>query len=143
GGGSAWMTIYTFPAGSSIGGWLSGSEYLVVDLGNDLPNGGASLRLQDAAGTVVDLTTYPNVASGRTWSRFKDPLTGKPMDSDNDAADFYTSLLPSKSGPNDRHRPAIVAAKTANRATAAPGDQITYTVYYNNTNTGRANHVWI
>ena len=137
------MTIYTFPAGSSIGGWLSGSEYLVVDLGNDLPNGGASLRLQDAAGTVVDLTTYPNVANGRTWSRFKDPLTGKPMDSDIDAADFYTSLLPSKSGPNDRHRPAIVAEKTANRATAAPGDQITYTVYYNNTNTGRANHVWI
>ena len=143
GGGNGWTTIYTFPAGSSIGAWLSGSEYLAVDLVNSLPNGGASVRLRDAAGTFVDMTTYPNVANGQTWSRFKDPTTGKPMDSDNDAADFYTSLLPSKSGPNDRHRPTIVVAKTANRATAAPGDQIVYTVYYNNTNTGRANHVWI
>src|SRR5207247_7256605 len=66
GGGSAWMTIYTFPAGSSIGGWLSGSEYLVVDLGNDLPNGGASLRLQGAAGAGLGLTELPQQADSGT-----------------------------------------------------------------------------
>ena len=142
-GASPWTTIYAFPSGSSIGAWGSGSEYLGVDLTNDLPNAGASVRLRDASGTVVDMTTYPNLASGESWARFKDPTTGKPMDSDVDAADFYASLVPSKVAPNDRHRPTITVAKTANRATAAPGDQIVYTVYYNNTDTGRANHVWL
>ena len=142
-GGSPWLTVYTFPSGSSIGAWGSGSEYITVGLTNDLPNGGASVRLRDASGSVVDMTMYPNLANGESWARFKDPTTGKPMDSDSDAADFYQSLLPSKGAPNDRHRPTITVAKTANRATAAPGDQIVYTVYYNNTDTGRANHVWI
>ena len=141
--GFKWETVYTF-VGGTIGAWGSGTEYFVANLPtNSLPNGQATIRLVDAAGRVVDITTYQPTGSGKTWSRFKDPTTGKPMDTDNDANDFYTSLFPSKGGPNDRHRPTIAVAKTGNRATAAPGDLITYTVYYNNTDTGRANHVWV
>lgn len=141
--GNNWETIYTF-TGGTIGAWGSGSEYLATNLPtNSLPNGQTTIRLVDAAGRTVDLTTYQPTGNGKTWSRFKDPTTGKPMDSDNDANDFYVSLYPSRGGPNDRHRPTIVVAKTGSRTTAAPGDLITYTVYYNNTDTGRANHVWI
>ena len=142
--GSGWTTIYTFPLGSTIGAWGSGLQYLVANLaGASLPNGGGTIRLQDATATTVDLTSYPNMGDGSSWSRFKDPTTGKPMDSDNDNADFYVSATPTKGAPNDRHRPTITVAKTANKVTAAPGDSITYTIYYNNTNTGRSNHVWI
>ncbi len=142
-GGSGWTTIYTFPSGSTIGPWGSGSEYLVIVLPSDsLPNRGA-IRLVNAAGITIDQTTYLNVANGRTWARFKDPTTGKPMDSDNDASDFYTSLLPSRGRANDRHRPVIVVAKTVSPGTAAPGDSLTYEIYYNNTGTGRANSVWV
>jgi len=141
--GFKWETFYTF-VGGTIGAWGSGTEYFVANLPtNSLPNGQATIRLVDAAGRVVDITTYQPTGSGKTWSRFKDPTTGKPRDTDNDANDFYVSLYPSKGGPNDRHRPTIAVAKTGNRATAAPGDLITYTVYYNNTDTGRANHVWV
>ena len=141
--GNKWETFYTF-AGGTIGAWGSGSAYFVANLpANSLPNGQSTIRLVDGAGRVVDITTYQPTGSGKTWSRFKDPTTGKPMDTDNDANDFYTSLFPSKGGPNDRHRPTIAVAKTGNRVTAAPGDLITYTVYYNNTDTGRANHVWV
>ena len=65
------------------------------------------------------------------------------MDTNNDAADFYTSVLPSPSQANDRHRPTIVLAKTASRSVAAPGQSIVYSLYYNNTNTGNAKTVWV
>ena len=140
--GNKWEPIYTFSG--SIGAWGSGSEYRAIDLpGNSLPNGQTTIRIVDSAGRVVDVTSYQPSGSGNTWARFKNPTTGKPMDSDNDASDFYVSAFPSKGGPNDRHRPTIAVAKTANKATAAPGDLITYTIYYNNTDTGRANHVWV
>ena len=143
-GNGNWVTFYTFGAGSTIGAWGSGSEYLAADLpANTLPNGGETIRLRNSAGATVDQTTYPNMGDGLSWSRFKHPTTGKPMDSDNTAVDFYLSVFPSKSGPNDRHRPTITVVKTADRTTAAPGDPIVYTIYYNNTNTGRANHVWV
>jgi len=142
--GGGWTTMYTFPAGSTIGPWGSGSEYVSVTLATgSLPNAGRPIRLLNAGGTTIDATTYPAMPAGRTWARFKDPLTGKPMDSDNDAADFYVSLLPSRGGPNDRHRPTIAVAKTVSAATPAPGDIITYSIYYNNTGAGRANFVWL
>ena len=81
--------------------------------------------------------------AGTTWARFKDPATGVPTDTNNDAVDFYVSILPSPGQANDRHGPTIVVAKTASRAIAGPGDAITYTLYYNNTNTGNARTVWI
>src|SRR5438132_13370847 len=94
--------------------------------------------------TVVNKPTYsPNLGSCQTWARFKDPLTGRPMDTNNDAADFYVSLAPSPARGNDRHRPTISVIKTQNRAIAAPGELITYTLYYNDTDTGMAKTAWI
>jgi uncharacterized repeat protein (TIGR01451 family) len=140
--GSFWLTIYTYT--QTIGAWGSGSEYLSVDLPtNSLPNGGGSVRLRAANATVIDLTTYSGMALGTTWSRFKHATTGKPVDTDTDANDFYVDATPTQGGPNTRHRPRVTVAKIANRASAAPGDLITYTVYYNNTDTGRANDVWV
>ncbi len=142
--GPKWETFWTFTS-EVIGAWGSGSEYLSISPPtNSLPNGNVAVRLVDASGAVVDLTSYPaGVGTGNSWSRFKDASTGKPVDTDNDANDFYVSTVQTLGLPNSRHRPTIVVAKTANKATAAPGDQIVYTVYYNNTDTGRANHVWI
>jgi len=140
--GNNWNTIYTYT--QTIGAWGSGSEYLAVDFSpNTLPNGQTTIRLVAANGTEIDRTTYSAVGQGRSWSRFKHPTTGKPVDTDVDGNDSYVSLFPSKGGPNDRHRPRITVAKIANKATAAPGETITYTVYYNNTDTGRANYVWV
>ena len=141
--GGNWVTIFTFT--QTIGAWGSGGEYLSVDpTKGSLPNGGAAIRLVASNGTVVDVTSYPgNIANGQTWSRFKHATTGKPVDTNNDANDFYVSTSPTKTAPNDRHRPRITVAKIRNKATAAPGELITYTVYYNNTDTGRANTVWI
>ena len=138
-----WQTVFTFTT-QVLGPFGSGSEYLRVDLAaNALPNGGTQVRLRQGT-TTIDRTTYPgSVNTGQTWARFKDPATGVPMDTNNDAVDFYTSILPSPGQGNDRHRPTIVVAKTANRAVAAPGDLITYTLYYNNTNTGNARTLWI
>ena len=141
--GSSWTTIFMFTS-QVIGAWGSGSEYLVVSPPfNSLPNGQSTVRLVNPFGTVIDLTTYPRTGQGRTWSRLKHPSTGMPVDSDNDVADFYISLFPSRGRPNDRHRPAIAVAMTADRSTGAPGDLISFSVYYNNTNTGYANHVWV
>jgi uncharacterized repeat protein (TIGR01451 family) len=140
--GNNWNTIYTYT--QTIGAWGSGSEYLTVDFApNTLPNGQTSIRLVAANGTEVDRTTYSGAGSGNTWARFKHAQTGKPVDTDTDGSDFYISLLPTKTAPNDRHRPRITVAKIANRVSAAPGDLIAYTVYYNNTDTGRANTVWV
>ncbi len=135
--------IFTFTT-QVLGPWGSGSDYLLVPLpGNSLPNGNAQLLLRQGT-TVVDQTTYSsNVASGKSWSRFKDPVTGLPMDTNNDGSDFYISVFPSPGRANDRHRPTIGLAKTANRAVATPGDIVTYTLYYNNTDTGMAKFVWV
>ena len=138
-----WQTVFTFTT-QVLGPFGSGTEYLQVNLpANSLPNGGAQVRLRQG-GTTIDRTTYPgSVANGQSWARFKDPASGVPMDTNNDAVDFYTSVVPSPGQGNDRHRPTIVVAKTASRAVAAPGDLIIYTLYYNNTNTGNAGRVWI
>src|SRR5205823_561746 len=94
--------------------------------------------------TISDQTTNAqNVNTGQTRARFRDPVTGVLMDTNNDAADFYISTLPSSGQANDRHRPTIAVAKTASRSIAAPGQSILYMVYYNNTNTGNANRVWV
>ena len=135
--------IFTFTT-QVLGAFGSGSEYLRVALfGSSLPNGASTVRLRQGA-TIIDETTYSqNVNAGTTWARFKDPATGVPTDTNNDAVDFYVSILPSPGQANDRHGPTIVVAKTASRAIAGPGDAITYTLYYNNTNTGNARTVWI
>jgi len=126
-----------------LGRFGSGSEYLQVFLpSNALPNGGAQVRLRSGT-TTIDRATYPgNVNNGQTWARFKDPVTGVPIDTQNNA-DFYVSSSPSAGRANDRHGPTIVVTKTANLAVAAPGNGITYTLHYDNTNTGMARTVWI
>src|SRR5439155_37289 len=137
--GNKLTVIFAFTT-QTLGAWGSGQEYLSVPLpGNSLPNGNAQLLLQQGA-TIIDQTTYSSsVGSGLTWARFKDPITGRPMDTNNDAVDFYVSLAPSPARGNDRHRPTISVVKTGSRVVAAPGQLITYTLYYNNTNIGRAN----
>src|SRR6266545_4883144 len=140
--GNKAVVIYSFSG--TIGAWGSGQEYLAAFLpANSLPNGQTQLLLQQGT-TVIDATTYSsNSGSGRTWARFKDPVSGVPADTNNDAVDFYVSLAPSSGRANDRHRPTIALAKTASRAVAAPGDFIVYTLYYNNTDTGMAKFVWV
>src|SRR3989442_7555961 len=65
------------------------------------------------------------------------------MATNNAAGDFYVSLAPSPARGNDRHRPTISVVKTQSRLIAAPGEMITYTLYYNTTDTGMAKAVWI
>ncbi|HYS73318.1 MAG TPA: lamin tail domain-containing protein [Thermoplasmata archaeon] len=140
--GNKAVVVYTFSG--TIGAWGSGQEYLAAFLpANSLPNGQTQLLLMQGT-TVIDATTYSsNSGSGRTWARFKDPVSGVPADTNNDAVDFYLSLAPSSGRANDRHRPTIALAKTASRVVAAPGDLIVYTLYYNNTDTGMAKFVWV
>ena len=137
-----WTTVVTFTT-QVLGPFGSGSEYLQVPLpSNSLPDGGAQVRLRFGTNTI-DRTTYPgNVNNGQTWARLKDPVTGVPIDTSNNA-DFYVSSSPSAGRANDRHRPTIVVTKTANLVVAAPGNLITYTLHYDNTNTGMARTVWI
>jgi len=138
-----WVVVFTFTT-QVLGPFGSGSEYLRVQVpAGSLPNGIGRVALRQGS-TVRDETRYPqSVNNGQSWSRFKDPVSGVPMDTNNDAADFYRSILPSPGQGNDRHRPTIVLAKTGSRTVAAPGDLITYTLYYNNTNTGMAKTVWV
>src|SRR5207253_1988682 len=100
--GNKLTVIFAFTT-QTLGAWGSGQEYLSVPLpGNSLPNGNAQLFLQQGA-TIIDQTTYSSsVGSGLTWARFKDPITGRPMDTNNDAVDFYVSLAPSPARGNDR-----------------------------------------
>ena len=141
--GNLIIVIYTFTTGT-IGAWGSGSEYLRILLPtNSLPNGNLKIMLRQMT-IVIDETTYSqSVANGQSWSRLKDPITGVPLDTDNDAANFYISLSPTPGRPNDRHSPLVAVAKTASRAVAAPGETITYSVFYNNTGTGMASFVWV
>jgi uncharacterized repeat protein (TIGR01451 family) len=141
-GGNRYTVLFTF-TNQVLGAWGSGSGYLQVTLPtNPLPTGGATLALRRGT-TVIDRTTYPGTLTNtQSWSRLKDPVTGVPVNT-NRTADFYTSNARSPGQANDRHRPTIVVAKTASRAIAAPGDSITYSLYYNNTNTGMAKNVWI
>jgi uncharacterized repeat protein (TIGR01451 family) len=138
-----WTTIHTFGA-VSIGAWLSGSEYLDVDLPqNSIKDKPVDIRLLDSTGTVVDYTKLPKLKQGESWARLKDETDGKPEDTDSDPTDWYVSLSPTKGKYNDRKRPIIVVEKTANTGTGAPGDLITYTIYYNNTGDGISKDIWI
>src|SRR6266568_4242768 len=92
--GNKAVVVYTFSG--TIGAWGSGQEYLAALLpANSLPNGQTQLLLVQGT-TVIDATTYSSSSgSGRTWARFKDPVSGVPADTNNDAVDFYVSLAPS------------------------------------------------
>jgi len=141
--------LVVFPANTILGSFGSGTEYYVATFfggGNELPNGGATVNLQwDSPGpgwTTVDSFTYAAVLAGQSYARFKNATWGMPTDT-NSAADYYTSTAPSRGAPNDRTRPIIAIAKTGDRATALPGDFLTYTIWFNNTGDGNARHVWV
>ncbi|MBI4999984.1 MAG: DUF11 domain-containing protein [Euryarchaeota archaeon] len=147
-------TIYTFPAGTVLGAWGSGSEYIMANLTvNSLPNGGGTVRLQynpGAGWVTIDMTVYPGIAAGQTWSRFKDEDTGMPDDTNNDAVDFYVSNNgwivpegPTPNAPNDRKRPVMSVVKGAAIAEAEPGDYVNYTIWYNNTGDGNGKDIWV
>src|SRR2546425_144824 len=82
--GNKAVVVYTFSG--TIGAWGSGQEYLAAFLpANSLPNGQTQLLLMQGT-TVIDATTYSSSSgSGRTWARFKDPVSGVPADTNNDA----------------------------------------------------------
>ncbi|MEM4308867.1 MAG: lamin tail domain-containing protein [Thermoplasmata archaeon] len=134
--------IYTFPTGTVLGPFGSGSEYLSVSLSNQLPDTGAIITLRRTATEIIDETTYPRMDSGESWARFKHEDTGRPIDT-NTSSDFYISSSPTRNAPNDRKAPYIAVDKIADVSETQPGSQIIYTIYYNNTGDGNAKEVWI
>jgi uncharacterized repeat protein (TIGR01451 family) len=145
-----WQTAYTIPAGTFIGAWGSGSEYLALTLpANSLPNNGRQLRLRNSAGTTVDTTAYPDVEPGQTWSRLKHEDTGMPVDTGSDT-DWYVSNDawivpegPTPAAPNDRKRPVMQLQKAVNTTVAEPGQTLIYTLSYANAGDGNAKAVWV
>ncbi|MFQ6106512.1 MAG: lamin tail domain-containing protein [Thermoplasmata archaeon] len=135
-------TIYTFPQGTTIGAFGSGSEYLVVDFSGDtIPDGGGNLKLANGT-TDIDETDYPSLKVPESWSRYRESETGKPIDN-NDPDDWYVSTSPTKGEQNDRTKPSMIVTKVADKTSAAPGEQVTYTIYYNNTGSSKVRNVWI
>jgi uncharacterized repeat protein (TIGR01451 family) len=135
-------SIYTFPPGTTIGAYGSGNEYLTVDFtGNQLPNGGANVRLVNGS-TDIDETTYPGIKASESWSRYREAETGKPLDTDS-PDDWYVSGSPTKGEENDQTKPSMVVKKVADKTSAAPGEEVTYTLYYNNTGSSKARRVWL
>lgn len=135
-------TIYTFPAGTTLGAFGSGSDLLVQDFSGDLiPDGGANVRLMNGT-TNVDETDYPSHKTPESWSRFRESETGKPIDTD-DPDDWYVSTSPTKGEPNDRTKPSMVVKKVADKTSAAPGEEVVYTLYYNNTGSTKTRNVWL
>jgi uncharacterized repeat protein (TIGR01451 family) len=148
-------TAYTFPAGTILGPWGSGTHIFYVNTGgNDFPNGGATVNLQwnnpGPGWTTIDSTTYPGgISATQTWSRFKHEDTGRPADTNN-TADWYISnngwIIPEGPTPavsNTRKTPVMWINKTVDTSITGPGDTITYTIWYNNTGDGNAKRVWV
>ncbi|HEY7587159.1 MAG TPA: lamin tail domain-containing protein [Thermoplasmata archaeon] len=140
GGGN--VVIYTF-RGVVLGPFGSGTDlFVAVPPSNSLPNGATRISLNNGP-AVVDTTRYPgNLGGTRTWSRYKDPVTGQPG-TNAAGTDFYRSTLPSQGQPNDRTRPIISLTKAASATTRIPGNTLTYTIRYDNTGDGLAKYVWI
>ncbi len=135
-------TIYTFPTGTKIGAFGSGNEYFVVDFSGDkIPDGGANVKLVNGT-TTVDETDYPSLKVPESWARFMESETGRPIDTDS-PDDWYVSTSTTKGGPNDRTKPAMVVEKIVDKTSAAPGELVIYTIYYNNTGYGKAKSVWL
>ncbi|MFO7618579.1 MAG: lamin tail domain-containing protein, partial [Thermoplasmata archaeon] len=145
-----WKNIVSLDPGTTIGAWGTGNEYMVVNLAGVLPDNGASVRLINSAGQTIDVVTYPKISSGQSWARFKHEDTGKPLDTGNDANDFYISnngwiVLegPTQGVPNDRKMPVMDIEKAVTPPTAEPGQTVTYTITYSNTGDGNAKDVWV
>jgi uncharacterized repeat protein (TIGR01451 family) len=135
-------TIYTFPSGTTIGAFGSGNEYLVVDFSGDLiPDDGGNVKLVNGT-TDIDETDYSGHKSQESWSRYRETETGRPVDTD-DPDDWYVSSSPTRGGPNDQTKPSMVVSKVSDKTSAAPGEEVTYTVYYNNTGSTKAKNVWL
>jgi len=135
-------TIYTFPTGTVIGAFGSGNEYLVVDFtGDQLPNDGANVKLVNGTADV-DETDYPSLTTPQSWARYVESETDKPIDNDS-PDDWYVSTQLTKGEQNEKTKPSMVVEKTADKTSAAPGEKVTYTVYFNNTGSVSAKNVWI
>jgi uncharacterized repeat protein (TIGR01451 family) len=136
------VTVYTFAPGTTIGAFGSGNEYLAVDLGgNRLPDGGANVKLVNGT-SGIDEIDYPSIKVSESWSRYRESETDRPLDTDS-VNDWYVSKSPTKGEMNDQTKPTMVVKKTADKASAAPGEQVVYTIYYNNTGSSRAKSVWL
>ncbi|MFO7619151.1 MAG: zinc ribbon domain-containing protein, partial [Thermoplasmata archaeon] len=142
GGIGNYKIAYIFPAGTTIGAFGSGSEYLVASTSKQfLDNKWSNVRLV-AGGAIVDEVASPVPVSGVAHARFKNATWGMPQDTDA-AGDWYTSIAPTSGAPNDRRTPIMTIFKSGDKANVAPGGTITYYVWYNNTGEGNARHVWL
>jgi uncharacterized repeat protein (TIGR01451 family) len=140
GNGNNYVAIYTFPGGTILGAFGSGSEYLSVALDNLLTDAARNLRLNNG-NTIVDQVQYPAPTAGSSYARLKNQTFGMPQDTDA-VGDWYTTPTPTRGGPNERTAPIITVSKSGSSSIFA-GSQTTYTIWYNNTGTGNARHVWV
>ena len=141
----SWKNAQTFGAGTTIGAWGTGSEYLVVNLpSGSLPDQGTGVRLVNSGGQVVDVTTYVKLTTGQSWALYKNEDTGKP-DSIYYIANsgWLVPEGPTPGAPNDRKRPIMSIDKSVSAEVAEPGQTITYTLWYSNTGDGNAKNVWV
>ncbi len=141
GNGNNYVNIQTFPAGTTLGAFGSGSEYISVALGNLLTDAARNLRL-NSGNTIVDQVQYLAPTAGTSYARLKNQTFGMPQDTDA-AGDWYTSPAPTRGAPNERTAPSIVVSKSSEHSVMFANSQATYTIWYNNTGTGNAKHVWV
>jgi hypothetical protein len=85
-------TVYNITATSiSANGFLvlTKNSFSPKATGAWLPNSPTTVKLLNSTGFVVDQTTYPAIGTSSTsWSRYVNE-TGAPVDTGNDAYDFY------------------------------------------------------
>ncbi|MGC8912747.1 MAG: DUF11 domain-containing protein, partial [Thermoplasmata archaeon] len=140
-----WVTVYTFPIGTTIGSFKTGYNYdyiMSVDISPYQYDGVQSIRLVNRAGVQIDSVSLPYWGWSDQLERYKHEDNGIPIDT-NLASDFYSDGTTTRNAPNDRKAPNIVVEKIADVAETQPGGLITYTIYYNNTGDGNAKDVWI
>ncbi len=132
---SPWVTIddilpigVTYNPGSAVGApppWQSGNQliwnFTNVFIGTHSFTFKATINADVADGTILmnDISCYFELLNGYTI---------------NDGSDTASTWV---------IRPMITVEKIVDMAVASPGDYLTYTVYYNNTGSGRAKCVWI
>lgn len=142
--------VYTITINNT--GTASGNITTIVD---DLPSG-----FSYVSGTTTGLTTSePSGTSQLTWTgtwsvsasdsltlTFKAKASLTPGTYDNTASTNGTNFDSKTTGPTAQvqiNGPGLTLTKSVDKASAAPGDTITYTINYSNSGNGNATYVFI